>query len=150
MAFPSPFENLRHRLGQAWQRGLHIKAMSFALVGLANAIVDFSIFALAYYVFGLPIVAANICSWFVAVTGSYVMNSLITFAAESNRQLRVRDYLKFSLTQTGGLIANTVAVYALHYFVPVLAAKVLAIGASFLVNFSLSHFIVFRQRDPIH
>jgi putative flippase GtrA len=27
---------------------------------------------------------------------------------------------------------------------------VLAIGASFLVNFSLSHFVVFRRRDQPH
>jgi putative flippase GtrA len=31
---------------------------------------------------------------------------------------------------------------------PVLIGKVLAIGASFLVNFSLSHFVVFRKRGP--
>jgi putative flippase GtrA len=30
--------------------------------------------------------------------------------------------------------------------VPVVLAKLLAIGASFLVNFSLSHFVVFRPR----
>jgi putative flippase GtrA len=29
---------------------------------------------------------------------------------------------------------------------PVLVGKLLAIGASFLVNFSLSHFVVFRKR----
>jgi hypothetical protein len=29
------------------------------------------------------------------------------------------------------------------YAVPVLIAKLLAIGASFVVNFSLSHFVVF-------
>jgi putative flippase GtrA len=30
---------------------------------------------------------------------------------------------------------------------PVLAAKLLAIAASFVVNFSLSHFVVFRTRE---
>ena len=29
---------------------------------------------------------------------------------------------------------------------PVLLGKLLAIGASFVVNFSLSHFVVFRKR----
>ena len=33
------------------------------------------------------------------------------------------------------------------YWMPVLAAKLLAILASFVVNFSLSHFVVFRARD---
>jgi putative flippase GtrA len=33
------------------------------------------------------------------------------------------------------------------YWLPVLAAKLLAIAASFVVNFSLSHFVVFRTRE---
>jgi putative flippase GtrA len=31
-------------------------------------------------------------------------------------------------------------------FIPVWAAKLVAIGASFVVNFTLSHFVVFRRR----
>ena len=109
---------------------------------------DFSVFAFAYYMLGLPIIAANVCAWAVAVSGSYVLNSLITFAAESGRQLRVKDYAAFVASQIGGLIANTTTVFVLSYLLPVLVAKVLAIGASFLVNFSLSHFVVFRRRRP--
>jgi putative flippase GtrA len=37
-------------------------------------------------------------------------------------------------------------VFIASYFMPVLVGKILAIGASFLVNFSLSHFLVFRKR----
>jgi len=47
-----------------------------------------------------------------------------------------------------GLVANTATVFLASYFMPVLVGKVLAIGASFLVNFSLSHFVVFRERRP--
>ena len=42
-------------------------------------------------------------------------------------------------------VANTVTVLVLSYAVPVLIAKLFAIGVSFVVNFSLSHFIVFRK-----
>jgi putative flippase GtrA len=42
------------------------------------------------------------------------------------------------------VIANTTTLVVLSYWVPVLAAKLAAIGVSFLVNFSLSHFVVFR------
>jgi putative flippase GtrA len=38
-------------------------------------------------------------------------------------------------------------VLAASYFMPVLVGKVLAIGASFVVNFTLSHFVVFRKRE---
>jgi putative flippase GtrA len=36
----------------------------------------------------------------------------------------------------------------LSYFISEVAAKLCAIAASFMVNFSLSHFVVFRTRRP--
>jgi putative flippase GtrA len=46
------------------------------------------------------------------------------------------------------VIANTATLVVASYWMPVLAAKLLAIVASFAVNFSLSHFVVFRTREP--
>ena len=143
--------DLLHRLiGRAltaWhERALVLKAMSFAIVGLVNSAVDFGVFSFAYYYLELSIVPANIMAWAVAVTGSYVMNSLTTFARESRRELRLRSYVGFALSQVAGLVANTATVFVASYFMPVLAGKILAIAASFLVNFSLSHFVVFRAR----
>ena len=112
---------------------LVVKALSFGVVGLVNSAVDF------------------------AVTGSYVMNSQITFAAESGRKLGLKPYVSFALSQVAGFVANTATVYGVSYALEtvagfgvdraVLAGKLLAVGASFAVNFSLSHFIVFRGRD---
>lgn len=124
-------------------RALRVKVMLFAMIGVVNASVDFGIFALCHLYLGLGLVTANILAWVVAVTGSYALNSTVTFAAESGRVLRLRDYLNFAASQVGGLLANTATVLALSYVMPVLAAKLLAIGASFLVNFSLSYFVVF-------
>jgi putative flippase GtrA len=137
------------RLIRAWrERAILLKAVSFGLVGVVNLAIDFAIFSLGYFYFGLPIIAANVIAWIVAVTNSYVLNSLITFAAESGGKLRARDYLAFCLSQAGGLVANTTTVFVASYFMPVLIGKVLAIGAGFAVNFSLSHFVVFRARRP--
>ena len=138
---------LSERLLAAWhERAIVLKAMSFGMVGVVNSAVDFGIFALAHSYFGLPIILANVLSWCVAVSGSYVMNSLTTFAHESGRELRAKAYFGFALSQTAGLVANTATVVFASYFMPVLVGKVLAIGVSFLVNFTLSHFIVFRKR----
>jgi putative flippase GtrA len=140
--------SLTERLVTAWrQRGALLKAVSFAAVGVVNSAVDFGVFSFAYLVLGLPIIAANIVSWGVAVSGSYVMNSLTTFANESGRQLRLKSYAGFAASQVAGLVANTTTVFVASYFMPVLVGKLLAIGASFLVNFSLSHFVVFRKRE---
>lgn len=171
MWLPAPLTTLAHRvLPDPQRRAIAVKAMSFALIGVINASVDFGVFSFFYYYLGFPILVSNLISWLVAVTGSYVMNSMITFAAESGRKLGLKSYGSFLLAQVAGLLANTATIYIVaaaipllwhlllgpdaplqwggHAIDPVLIGKVLAIGASFLVNFSLSHFVVFRVRRP--
>ena len=84
-------------------------------------------------------------SWLIAITGSYAMNSFITFAAESGRQLRLKSYATFVASGVVGATANTATLVVAAHFVPVWAAKGLAILVSFVFNFSMSHFIVFRR-----
>jgi putative flippase GtrA len=167
------FDSARARLLEAWRnRGLSVKALSFALVGVVNTVVDYGVFLVARAVFsgssaGLAaigslndfcqcsnattttLVVANLISWSVAVTGSYAMNSSITFAAESGRQLRLHAYLTFVASGVAGLLVNTATLLfaAEILLLPVWLAKAVAILASFLVNFSLSHFVVFRPRN---
>jgi putative flippase GtrA len=97
------------------------------------------------------LIASNIISWLVAVSGSYAMNSSITFAAESGRQLRWRAYLAFVASGIAGLFVNTATLLfaAEILLLPVWVAKAVAILASFLVNFSMSHFVVFRPRGKV-
>jgi putative flippase GtrA len=104
------------------------------------------VFLCGYYILNLPLIPANVLAWMVAVSGSYVMNSFITFAAESGRQLRWGAYGAFVVSGIAGLIANTATLVIASIWLPVPAAKLLAVAASFVVNFSLSHFVVFRTR----
>lgn len=124
------------------------KAFSFGVIGVINALIDLGVFLLALHYLTSSLVVANVLAWMVAVSGSYVMNSFITFAAESGRVLRWRDYVTFAASGILGVIANTtvVVVAAEYLLLPVVLAKILAIGAGFLVNFSMSHFVVFRKR----
>jgi putative flippase GtrA len=147
---PPPLDRLQRRLTQAWQtRGVTLKAASFALVGALNTLVDLGVFLAAYNMLGLPLIPANVLAWLVAVSGSYVMNSFTTFAAESGRRLHWRAYGAFVASGIAGVVTNTtiLVVASTWLGMPVLAAKLLAIAASFVVNFSLSHFVVFRTRD---
>jgi putative flippase GtrA len=145
--FPAP-QGLPHRIVAALRRqALMLKAVSFALVGVVNSLVDLGLFLLALKYLTTSLVVANVLAWTVAVSGSYVMNSFITFAAESGRQLALKAYLAFVASQVFGLIAATTTLVLAAMVLPVLYAKLLAIGVSFLVNFSISHFVVFRKRD---
>jgi putative flippase GtrA len=146
-----------------------LKAISFASIGVINATVNYVIFwlllrlldaapALASLVRSLAdlcgcvssenagIIVANVIAWSVAVSGSYVMNSMITFAAESGRRLTWRAYAVFAASGVLGLIADTAALLIAKEFLPIMLAKLVAIGAGFVVNFAMSHFVVFRPR----
>jgi len=156
----------RARLARAWRnRAISVKAISFALIGAVNTAVDYSVFLLAraalkqitasFALFAAPsgsretllLIAANTIAWLIAMTGSYIMNSSITFAAESGRKLRWRAYAALAASGIAGLTANTVTlIFGVQVFLlPIWAVKAVAILASFIVNFSLSHFVVFRQ-----
>jgi putative flippase GtrA len=123
-----------------------MKATSFALVGVVNTGIDLAVFVFAYNFLHLALIPANVLAWFVAVSFSYVLNSTITFAAESGRKLRWRDYGVFAGSGVVGVVANTTTLVLASYVVPVWLAKAMAIGVSFLVNFSMSHFVVFRKK----
>jgi putative flippase GtrA len=158
----------RAKLAYAWDnRAISIKAISFALIGLVNTVVDYSVFLSARAALEqttevpalfvarsvsrdtVILIAANVAAWLVAVTGSYIMNSSVTFAVESGRKLRWRDYAAFVGAGIAGLIANTVMLVfgAKCLLLPLWIAKAVAILVSFLANFSLSHFVVFSVRD---
>jgi putative flippase GtrA len=168
----SLYERARAKFLAGWRnRAVSFKAAAFALVGVVNTAVDYGVFlvaraaldrssaALAFFASAsdfcecgsastILLIAANTMSWIVAVSGSYIMNSTITFAAESGRQLRWRAYLTFVASGIAGWVANTTTllVAAEVLLLPVWLAKLFAILASFVVNFSLSHFVVFRAR----
>src|SRR5215472_9330486 len=127
----SPYATSRVKITDAWRNGaIGLKAISFALIGVVNTAVDYSVFLLARVALKripaglalftalsgrcdcsspetLLLIVANMASWLVAATGSYILNSSITFAAESGRKLSRRAYATFVVSGIVGLIANT-------------------------------------------
>ena len=146
---PAPLQNIVDRLTVAWhERAIALKAISFAFVGVINTVIDFSVFWTAATYLQWPLVPANVLAWLVAVSFSYAMNSFTTFGPESGRTLRWRDYGTFIVSGVAGMVASTTTLFLLSYVLPVLAAKLISILVSFVVNFSLSHFVVFKARPP--
>ncbi len=143
---------LTDRITQAWHdRAFALKALSFAMVGAVNTVIDLAVFLVAYQGAQAPLVVSNVAAWLVAVSGSYVMNTFITFGPESGHRVRWRDYGTFVLSGVAGVIAATTTLVVLSQYIPVLGAKLCAILVSFVVNFTLSHFVVFRgsrETDP--
>lgn len=156
---------------QSWL--ISAKALSFALIGVINTAVDYGVFFTIRFLLGrstelsgqfaslagwcrcaraddFVLVLANVTAWSIAITGSYFMNALITFATETGRELRWHSYLQFLAAGAVGLLASTatllLCVQAL--LLPVWLAKLVAVGASFLATFSLAHLVVFKAHRP--
>ena len=129
------------------RRAVALKAVSFALVGLINTAVDAAVFFLLLAYVTPSLVIANVAAWFVANTGSYVMNSLTTFSAETDGKLRLKHYAGFVGSGLVAVTASTITVVIAAKFMPVWAAKAIAILVSFAVNFTITHFVVFRPRS---
>ena len=146
---PAPVRNIVDRLRVAWhERAVALKALSFAMVGVVNTAIDFSVFWTVAEFLRWPLVPSNVLSWLVAVSFSYGMNTFITFGPESGGVLRWRDYATFAASGIAGMVCSTATLVALSYVLPVIGAKLISILVSFVINFSLSHFVVFRKRTP--
>ena len=122
---PAPLRNIFDRLTVAWhERAIALKAISFALVGVVNTAIDFSIFWTAATYLHWPLMPANVLAWLVAVTCSYVMNSFITFGPESGRILRWRDYASFVTSGVAGMVSSTATLVCAFLFCPDIACEV--------------------------
>jgi putative flippase GtrA len=139
--------SLLQRVVEAWRtRALPAKAVSFALVGIVNTLIDANVFAIAYGIVGIPLIPANGLAWLAAVSFSYAANAMTTFGPESGQMLTIRDYLRFVMSGVvGGLVATTALVIAAKSS-PVIIAKLISIFTGFVANFLLSNFFVFRSK----
>jgi putative flippase GtrA len=134
-----------NKIAEAWQRRTVIaKLMSFASVGVVNVAVDVTVFAVAYKLLQLPLILSNVIAWAIAVSGSYVMNTKITFGRETGGAFRLSHYLTFAASGILGVIIATTTLFLSSLYTNILVAKLLSIVVAFGVNFSMSHFVVFR------
>ena len=74
-----------------------------------------------------------------------MMNAFTTFSAETGGKLSLRHYAGFVGSGLVAVAASTITVVR-GEILPVWAAKAIAILVSFAVNFSITHFVVFRAK----
>jgi putative flippase GtrA len=134
------------KITDAWSnRTLLAKLFSFASIGIVNVLVDVTCFTISFQLLHLSLIASNMIAWLIAVTGSYAMNTKITFGLQTGGALSVRRYLSFATTGAIGVIVSTTILVALSRYTDVPTAKLASIIAGFGLNFSMSHFVVFRR-----
>jgi putative flippase GtrA len=131
------------------------KIASFGAIGVINALVDYGVFYLLVLLVlipngvagdTVPTALVNVCAWAVAVTGSYIMNSKLTFKAHTGGELSFKKYGEFALAGVVAMIVNTSVLLIAKSFMPLLLAKLVAVGVSFVVSFAVTRFYVFGDK----
>ena len=128
------------------------RAIRFAIVGVANTAIDMALFAALFVWAGWALLPAHIAAFLVAATNSYLMNKAWTFADGSRGRAAWVKGFGYLAVATAGLGLSSLTIWLAALVVPVMAAKGLAIIASFAWNYLASSALVFRpaatQRPP--
>lgn len=123
------------------------RLVRFAVVGVANTAIDFSLFAVLFYLLHWPLLPAHAAAFAVAVVNSYVCNKTWTFG--DRRPARMEDGVKFLLVAICGLVTGSAVIALAAQVMPALAAKACAVGATFVVNYWASaRFVFVRSSAP--
>lgn len=119
--------------------------MRFAVVGVVNTGVDFVIFTLLFYAFGLDLVTSNVLSFAAAVTNSYFLNKHWSFAGARESSKPGLQYISFVVVSLLGMAINTGIVVGLAEWVPAIIAKLAAAVVTPAWNFLCYRYLVFRE-----
>lgn len=130
----------------------HAKKIRFIMVGTAATSIDFGLLFVGRYVFGLPVISANIISTTTAFCFSFVANKKYTFKSHGTNV--VREMVLFSVVTLFGLwviqtiiialalpVAESFAAHAVALFL----SKLLATGVTLIWNYVLYSKVVFKH-----
>lgn len=123
-----------------------LKAGRFAIVGVANTLVDFAVFTFLAQVMGANVYLSQALGYGAGILNSYTFNRSWTFRDQGRffSPALVR-FLALSLTMLAfstGLLYLTINLGGLPKF----PAKIAVTGVTMAVNFLVSRFWVFRAR----
>lgn len=120
------------------------KAGKFALVGVANTLLDMGIFALLAQVFGVNVYLAQCISFSAGVLNSYLLNRSWTF--RSKEAFWSPALVRFLLLNLAMLAVSTTIIWVFYDLLGIhkLIAKVVSTGCTLVVSFLINRLWVFR------
>ncbi|MFV0431627.1 MAG: GtrA family protein [Alphaproteobacteria bacterium] len=122
------------------------KLLKYGTIGIINAAIDFGFYSGFIHFFHIHPLLSNIFAWAAAVQFSYVMNALITFKQSVEQMLSFKKWILFILSGIASLMASTLTLWLLLPYLGTYGAKIAATIASFIVGFSISHILIFKEK----
>lgn len=115
----------------------------FATVGVLNTAIDMGLFALLHLGAGMGLLLANTLSYSAGVTNSFYCNKYWTFHETRYHGRLSRQLPLFVVLNLIGLGLSNATIWALAPLMPALAAKLAAVGATFVWNYWSSRRFVY-------
>jgi putative flippase GtrA len=120
----------------------------FLAVGVAGFAVDGGLLAILTSLVGVPVLAARLVSFFIAVTVTWLLNRRLTFRHRASRR-RIAEWWRYVTVNGIGGVINLVIFATLIWVVPWLNANPLmafaiASAIALIFNFLGSRAIAFR------
>lgn len=119
----------------------------FAAVGAVNTVIDIAVFSVLVFTFGWGLIAANSLAFCVAVINSYALNALWTFRGAQTSRNPLTSLNLFVLVSLVGLAISNFMVWLFADALGAIGAKLVAVVASFVWNFTASRRFVFKVKD---
>ena len=135
------------------------KMLSFGVIGVGNGFVNYGVTVgvtvLVLTPLGLAasdpaLGLAKALGWAVAVSNSYLLNTLFTFAYESGGRLSWPTYLRFVASGTVGLAIEVASFLFAVRYLPLSLAAIVPIGLAFVANFAMARLFVFSRPGGRH
>lgn len=122
----------------------------FGLIGTLAFVVDASILHFLVSAFSLDLYSARLCSFFVGINTTWLLNRNITFKDRKGTSI-MREWTSFFVANSGGGMINYIAymftlfIWNLSVSYPVIAVAIGSIAGLFF-NFSISSKFVFPKQ----
>jgi putative flippase GtrA len=115
-----------------------VQFIKFAVVGLLNSAIQYSVFLLLFSLIGTQYLLASVIGYVAGMTNSYVLNRRWTFGSRNQQLLtELSRFVAVNLISLGANLGLLFLLVSTGVMVPQWA-QVLAITGSTLVNFVLN------------
>ena len=120
-----------------------LRPAAFGAIGMLNTVIDFLAFWALLDL--MPALLANVISFSLGATNSFVLNTVVTFHdRKAEPRLSPRRALRFASVTLGCLALSSGALLLLLHVLPVLYAKAVSILATFAAGYIFNDRIVFK------
>ncbi len=126
----------------------------FAAVGVLNTIVDYLVYCVFVYIFGIYYLLSHLFSFILANINSFILNSFWTFEQSEKKPALLR-FMQFFIVSLVGLALSSLVLFCsveslktiFPQYAPDLLGKIIASFVTLFWNYSASYFFVFRTKD---